>query len=83
MGNGKAYSQNTKSSHSNEDKHKPVSISSLIVQCVLVSKGRCLLRKAGAFFEMENVNSFFLNDYNYEIKEFLGKDMGIGLTVLY
>lgn len=83
MGNGKAYSQNTKSSHSNEDKHKPVSISSLIVQCVLVSKGRCLLRKAGAFFEMENVNPLLLNYYNFEIMGFSGKDVGMGITVLY
>ena len=34
-------------------------------------------------FEMENVNPFPPNYYNFEIKVLSGKDVGIGITVIY
>ena len=46
-------------------------------------KDRCPLRKAGASLEMENVNPLPPNYYHFEIKGLSGKDMGIGITVLY
>lgn len=33
--------------------------------------------------EMENGNLLPLNYYNFEVKVLLGKDMGVGTTVLY
>lgn len=55
----------------------------LAVGLCLCLKDRSLPRKAGTFLGKENVTSFPLNYYNFEMKGLSGKHMGEGTTVLY
>ena len=54
-----------------------------VEQGCLGLRNSCLLRKAEASLEMDNVKPFPTKYYNFEIKELSGKDMGTGITVLY
>lgn len=50
---------------------------------VLIWKDRCWPEKARVSLGMEKVNPLSLNYNNFETKGLLGKDIRIGITVLY